>query len=90
MDCQASDVITTYARAVELYDSNRLNEARELFEGIVAREPENTAALIGLGMTCWRGEAFHEARRFLEFFAGGKRSFARARRAGSAENDDAE
>ena len=66
MDCQASDVITTYARAVELYDSNRLNEARELFEGIVAREPENTAALIGLGMTCWRGEAFHEARRFLD------------------------
>ncbi len=31
-----------------------------------------------------------EARRFLEFFAGGKRSFARARRAGGAENDDAE
>jgi UDP-N-acetylglucosamine acyltransferase len=31
-----------------------------------------------------------EARRFLEFFAGGKRSFARARRAAGAENDDAE
>lgn len=27
----------------------------------------------------------HEARRFLEFFAGGKRSFARARRSGSEE-----
>ncbi len=66
MDYQASDVIATYARAVELYDSNRLGEARELFEVIVAREPENTAALVGLGMTCWRGEAFHEARRFLD------------------------
>ena len=29
-----------------------------------------------------------EARRFLEFFAGGKRSFARARRAGGGETDD--
>jgi len=29
-----------------------------------------------------------EARRFLEFFAGGKRSFARARRAGGGESDD--
>jgi UDP-N-acetylglucosamine acyltransferase len=29
-----------------------------------------------------------EARRFLEFFTGGKRSFARARRAAGAENDD--
>jgi UDP-N-acetylglucosamine acyltransferase len=30
-----------------------------------------------------------EARQFLEFFAGGKRSFARARRAGDAKDDDA-
>ena len=30
-----------------------------------------------------------EARRFLEFFAGGKRSFARARRAAGAEENDA-
>ena len=29
-----------------------------------------------------------EAKRFLEFFTGGKRSFARARRAAGAENDD--
>ncbi len=29
-----------------------------------------------------------EAKRFLEFFAGGKRSFARARRAAGAEHDD--
>lgn len=65
MDYQASDLDRTYAQAVALYDSNRLNEARELFEGIVAKEPENTAALIGLGMTCWRGEAFHDARCFL-------------------------
>lgn len=66
MDTNTSDVVTTYMRAVELYDSNRLNEAREVFESIVAREPENTAALTGLGMTCWRAEAFHEARRFLD------------------------
>lgn len=66
MDYQASDVTTVYARAVELYDRDRLTEARELFQAIVTREPENTAALIGLGMTCWRGKAFHEARRFLD------------------------
>ncbi len=66
MDYQSSDVVTTYARAVELYDANRLSEARELFEAIVVKEPENTAALVGLGMTCWRGQAFHEARRFLD------------------------
>lgn len=66
MDTSTSDVVTTYLRAVELYDSNRLDEARDVFESIVAREPTNTAALTGLGMTCWRTEAFHEARRFLD------------------------
>lgn len=35
------------------------------------------------------GFASTEARRFLEFFAGGKRSFARARRAANAEETDA-
>ena len=35
-----------------------------------------------------KGDPSAEARRFLEFFAGGKRSFARARRAGGGETDD--
>lgn len=65
MDYQRAGELTPYTQAVLLYDSNRLNEAREIFEAIVAREPENTAALTGLGMTCWRAEAFREAKEFL-------------------------
>jgi len=63
---QPADRVITYNQAVQLYDANRLEEAREAFEAIVAQEPLNTAALIGLGMTHWRGEAFSEARKFLD------------------------
>lgn len=66
MNYSTTDVMASYTQAVQLYDSNRLQEARELFQSIVAREPENTAALTGLGMTCWRSDAFHEARGFLD------------------------
>jgi len=62
------DVLTLYlATALVFYQSPRHHaEAKALFDGVLARDPRSTPALIGVGLIYEEEEEFAEAVKFLE------------------------